>query len=348
MWTTPSQSNSFVLAEVLVVGAWFALALVAATVYEVRDWPVARANRRAARQARPALASGRALPIPPLPRRPVAAQPRALEDVRRRTQLMIAVPWGAQVSIGDAEVRAIFDRTVAQLRLFRGNFQQAAEPVHSFASMPAPWCYVGAAELMFRLAYLLSRVWSPYGLRQGLRFVALAQQADPANADALVVRAKLLAAGGDPRWMESAAQTFEQLRASAPEHPRLPNVAAFLCWQAGDFAQAMEYTEREIARPSSHEDQLAARADQASLLWMLKRHEESIAAYKALLQEDDSDPWQWHNLSILLAYLKRYDEALAANQRALALMNFAVAADFGADLRARMARMATTKEKETR
>jgi hypothetical protein len=77
-------------------------------------------------------------------------------------------------------------------------------PIAIFASMPAPWCYIGAAEVLQRLSFLVGGAFSPIGLRQGLRYIARAQAADPDNADALITRARLLASVSDPRWLKLA------------------------------------------------------------------------------------------------------------------------------------------------
>ena len=69
----------------------------------------------------------------------------------------------------------------------------------------------------------------------------------------------------------------------------------------------------------------AARWRKANILDNLKRYDEALAVYHAMLQEDPRDPWTRHNAAFALTKLGRYDEALACSDRALAIMDFATA-----------------------
>jgi tetratricopeptide (TPR) repeat protein len=303
------------------------LALLGATIMEIRDWPITQLERAYSSGARAAILSGRALPIPALPQRDVVATQTALRDVRAFAHELMAVPWGEQVTVSSAELRPQFDQTVADVRRVPGDWRKYAEPIRVFAGMPAPWCYIGAAEIMQRLSYTRAGTYVPFGLRQGLRFIALAQAADPENVDALVTRARLLASSWDQVWLRLAEDTLRRVQAIAPNHPRLPSAEATLFTHFHEHEKALMATEQAIARAPTPTDKVVAQIVRANILLDMERYDEAITTYRELLRTETEDPWLWHNLSLALINEKRYQEALDCNQRALALMPFRAAAE---------------------
>lgn len=322
---------SYVAAGLFVVIALFSL------IVEARQWPFTRANWRAAREARKALRTGRALPIPPLPRNLSKTQRERQPDVEAFTRQLIEVPWGQRVTIEGPALRPQFDQAVSVTRRIAGDWRKLAEPIAIFARMPAPWCYIGAAEVLQRLSFLVGRAFSPIGLRQGLRYIACAQAAEPDNADALITRARLLSSISDPRWLQLAEQTLTRAQAIAPNHPRLPSAEAALFERHGQKEKALACLEQAIARAQSPQDEVIARIQCAYMLLSLKRYDDAVAAYQTLLKTEPNDPWLWHNLSIALYILKRYEEALSCNERALSIMPFNTAFEYGQKIRQKLA-----------
>jgi hypothetical protein len=314
-----------------------ALVLIAAIIFEIRRWPFTRSEMMAARRAKAALATGRALPLPPMPKKLSQLQTERRPEVERYARTLVGIPWGERVTIAGAEVRPLFDRTVTFVRRVPGDWSKFSEPIGVFAHMPAPWCYIGAAEVMQRLSFHVGGVFSPVGLRQGLRFIAQAQAVEPDNPDALLTRARLLASTSDPRWLRMAEDTLGRLQAIAPDHPRLPLTEANFFRRYGQNEKALYCIERAIAIATDPVEQVIARAGKADLLANMGRWEESAQEYRTLLQTDDKDPWFWHNLSIDLYRLERYGEALECNQRALSIMPFNAAFSFGETIRKKLA-----------
>jgi tetratricopeptide (TPR) repeat protein len=245
----------------------------------------------------------------------------------------MAVPWGEQVTVSSTELRTLFDQTVATVRRVSGDWRKFAEPIEVFAGMPVPWCFIGAAEIMRPLSYTRGNLYVPYGLRQGLRFIALAQAADPENADALVTRARLLASSSNRTWLRLAEDTLRRVQAIAPQHPRLPSAEAILFGHFKEYDKALAAIDQAIALAPTPGEKVQAEISRANTLRALERYDEAIAAYQHLLQSETDDPWLWHNLSITLTNVKRYREALDANQHALALMPFAAAMELTPILR---------------
>ncbi len=323
-----------------VAAGLFALVAILALVLEAREWPFTRANMLAARQAGAALRSGHVMPIPPLPRRLSKTQRDRQPDVENYTRQLIEIPWGQRVTITGSDIRPQFDHAVTFTRRIAGDWRKLDEPIRVFASMPAPWCFIGAAEVLQRLSFLVGGAFSPVGLRQGLRFIAQAQAVDPDNADALITRARLLTSVSDLRWLQLAQDTLTRAQAIAPNHPRLPGAEATLFERYGQKEKALVAIEQAIARAQSPVDQTIARITYANMLLSMRRYDEAVSAYRTLLQTEGNDPWLWHNLSIALYNLQQYDEALSCNERALSIMPFGAAFERGAMIRKKLAERA--------
>jgi tetratricopeptide (TPR) repeat protein len=122
--------------------------------------------------------------------------------------------------------------------------------------------------------------------------------------------------------LELADQTLERLRQVAPDHPRLPDAEAAIHLRRGEYEAAIACFDRVVANPPSPEEAFVAQANRASALERLKRYDEALDTYRRVLQLDPNDAWLWHNMSILLMDQGRLDEALEANTRALAIMDF--------------------------
>ncbi|MGZ6392352.1 MAG: hypothetical protein ACXWQZ_24185 [Ktedonobacterales bacterium] len=314
----------------LLIGGIICVALgIVVLVYTARIGRAHRGVREIADQRVKELqATGQLLPIPPLPAKVAGVSGEDARRVEQYARDMAATAWGEYVRITGPEVRQTFDRAVAQVRRVTGDWSKFDGPIATFAAMPKPYCYIGAAEIMLRLAFLRNRTWAPVGLRQGLRFLARAQYHEPFQPDLLVIRTKLLAGCADSRWLSLAEQTLAILKRVAPEHPRIPNAEQLIFEQRGRIEDAIACTDRTLAHPPSPEEAYIALSNKALLLQQLKRYEESLAIYGQLASLAPNDPWMWHNQSLMLYNLGRYAEALQCNDRALALMQFGVAHDF--------------------
>jgi tetratricopeptide repeat protein len=319
----------------------FALVAILEVAVEIRQASVSRANFQGEAEMRAALRSPGVMPIPPLPKQLSKIQRERQPQVEGYVRQLKAVPWGQQVSMSGSDVRPAFDRAVTVTRRIAGDWGKLGEPIQIFAAMPAPWCYIGAAEVMHRLSFLVGGVFSPVGLRQGLRFIAQAQAVDPDNADALITRARLLSGMNDPYWLNLAGDTLARARTVAPNHFRLPASEAAYYNRLGQKERALACIEESIARAPTPTDRTIAQFTYADTLLDMGRNDEAVVAYRTLLETEASDPWLWHNLSIALYNLQRYDEALDCNQRVLSIMQFNAARVRGDMIRKKLAERAS-------
>ncbi|MGZ3664458.1 MAG: tetratricopeptide repeat protein [Ktedonobacterales bacterium] len=327
-FVSPDLENDQALSA-LVGGVVFLALGVALFIFTIRLEfllaAAARARKVGEARAKELLARGDLLPIPVLPPLPKGYSQQGVAYVDDYIRQLERIPWGDNPSIPDWEARHVFDRTVAQVRGVSGDWDKLAEPVRTFAALPQPFSYIGAAEVMLRLSYLRGYAYVPAGLRQGLRYTTRAQLHTPLQPDALIIQAKLLAGSTSKQWLDLAEKTLTLLRRVAPDHPRLPNAEQALHVQRREYEQALACVERTIARPPTHEEGLAAVASKGSLLTDLQRYDEALAVYDEYLAHDAKNPWVWHNTSITYFKRGRYDEALRCNDRALALMEFGAA-----------------------
>ena len=318
----PAESRlGFALGAVFFLG--FGLFLLVPTLR------ISRARRRGKRLGEERVAelkaSGKLLPIPASPPTPKAMSKEDVERVADYVKQLAAIPWGDNPTIPEWEVRHVFDRTVARVRRVAGDWSQLREPIAMVAAMPKPLCYVGAAEVMFRLSFMRGSLYAPEGLRQGLRFIARVQFFEALQPDALVIRTKLLSGYPSKYWLELADQTLALLKEAAPNHPRIPNAEQAIHAQRGEQEQALACTRQTLAYPPSPEEEYVALTNVPLILQRLKRNDEALAAFDEALARDPRDPWVWHNKSLLLMELNRDREALDCNTRALSLMQFGMA-----------------------
>lgn len=318
----------------------FALVAILEIAVEIRLALFMGADFPGDAEMRAALRGPGVMPIPPLPKQLSKLQRQRQPQVESYVRQLKAVPWGQRVSISSFDVRPAFDRAVTVTRRIAGDWSKLAEPIQVFAGLPAPWCYIGAAEVMHRLSFLVGGAFSPVGLRQGLRFIAQAQAVEPDNADALITRARLLCGINDPYWLNLAGDTLARARAIAPSHFRLPATEASYYNRLGQRERALACVEESIARAPTPTDRTIAQFTYADTLLDMGRNDEAAAAYRALLETETNDPWLWHNLSIALYNLQRYDEALDCNQRALDIMQFNAAKAHGEMIRKKLAERA--------
>ncbi|HET8907059.1 MAG TPA: tetratricopeptide repeat protein, partial [Ktedonobacterales bacterium] len=277
-------------------------------------------------RAKQLLADGKILPLPPLPQQqPQGISPEDLAFVETNANQLQEIPWGDQVACPKGQERAAFESAMADVEASSGDWSKLGGPVKVFAGLPRPLCHVGAAEVMYRLSYLRGRLYAPVGLRQGLRFALRAQIHTPQQPDALVVQLKLLSASRAAYWQELATKTLDMLRQVAPDHPRLPKAEMTYHEVRGEYDEALVCADRVIALANTPERKGLALGGKATLLMSLKRYDETIPLFREAATLKPGDPWIWHNLSIALTELGRYQEALDCNERALSIMDFGVA-----------------------
>lgn len=301
------------------------LALLIFTILiEVRLRKAAAAKKASLARAEELVASGKVLAIPALPKTlPQGASADDLFTVEQYAVRMADLPWGAQPKVAAVEeAYPLFNRTVGRVRGVTGMWSELSEPIDISASLPKPLCYVGAAEIMYKLSYLRGTIWAPVGLRQGLRFIARAQYFDPEQPDALVARVNLLTGYPGEQWLKLAEETLAILKRVAPEHPRLPDAESNILVRRNRLDEAMACIEQTLAHPPTPEEEHVALSRKARNLDRMKQPEEALAAYDVVNERYPQDPWAWHNKSLLLINLNRLDDAWAANQRALSLMTF--------------------------
>jgi tetratricopeptide (TPR) repeat protein len=224
--------------------------------------------------------------------------------------------------VPETQAQDVFDRTVGLVRRVRGDWDAFQEPINTLLTLPDPWSRIGGAEVVLRLSYLEWQSFAPEGLRFALGQVNTVLREYSLQPDALVIRVKLLAGRPDREWLVLAGETLELLKYYAPQPPRLPDAEASLRLQQGDNTGALECLERTIAHPPDSDEAFAAQATRATVLMNMGRFDEALHAYDAVLTADPRDPWTWHNKSLLLIRLNRYQEALECNTRALEIMRF--------------------------
>lgn len=339
----PFAAVKLLIASVLLVGIG-AFGIVI-TLYRVLfPGALVKSDRAAERRAQSIIKSGRALPLPPMPKQPPAiAKSTAQQSRNYAYQLQqLAERWRKQGMSVNTTQPANFEGELAKVHSVTGNWNDLVAPLNAFGEMPAPWRWVGAAEIMRPLAFWRNDLFVLTSVRQGLRFVVEAQNADPQNVDALLIRVSLLACSADQEWIRLAHETLNMARQLAPSHPLLPRAEINYYLRIKAYDDALAANARLIQFATSAEQANRRRLNRADILLQANRLEEAAAVYAEVTPAQPENPWLWHNYSVVLRRLKRYDQALEASDRALAVMEFPAARENNTWLRMQLGKSVTT------
>ena len=182
------------------------------------------------------------------------------------------------------------------------------------------------AEASFLDALELDPEW--VAPRMGLAMVALrrdepfkivhhlerAIETDPEYPDAYVELGRYYGAMAEPAL---ARATFERWTARHPEDADMLINAGLTAFDAGDYAQALDFFEKAADVASVDEQKSGARTFRANALDMLGRYDEAVAAYEEVIAETP-EWWEAHaNLGICHARNGQPARAEAAFRRGL-------------------------------
>jgi tetratricopeptide (TPR) repeat protein len=140
-------------------------------------------------------------------------------------------------------------------------------------------------------------------------------EADPEYPDAYVELGRYYGAMGEA---DLARVTFERWTNRYPEDADMQINAGLTAFDAGDYAQALQFFEKAIDVSADEEQKSGARTFRANALDMLGRYPEAIEAYEEVIEETP-DWWEAHaNLGICHARNGHTKEAERAFRHGLA------------------------------
>lgn len=248
-----------------------------------------------------------------------------IASVERYTQRVRDIFAKSQPTVSEFDAPTVFRRALQEMAGITGHYDRLLSgPAMTLAALPKPWRDIGAAEVMYRLSFLRGDLYVPAGLREGLLHAVRAQYHEPLQPDALLVQLRLFSGYNNPTWREQAAKTMDLLNRYAANNPHLPATEMVYRRRIGQYDRALECADLALNGFLTPNESAAVLDRKASVLMALKRNDEAVEAYRAALSYFPN-PWTWHNLSIVLDNLGRYQEALDANTHALSLMNFNMA-----------------------
>lgn len=321
----PNGLNDLISGVVSIAfGAFLLVVFILGRVWKYRARTgVADAHARAQALA----ASGDLMPIPPVPKQ--RSKDIGQEDIAAvlgHIAQLDKLPWGSRPAYASPEQAwPTFSRAVALIHGSAGDRRKLAEPIDILVRCPPVLAYTGAAEVLYQLSYLRGSLWVHEGLKQGLRYIARVQMIDPGQPDALVIRAKLLCAYRTEYATRLARESLDRLGRVAPSHPRRAGAEATYYETTKEYDLAAEWLERLLRQPPSGEEESMALLSLASNYANMSQPDAALTVYARIHQRYPDLAWAWHNESLLLEKLGRYDEALRCNQRALSIMEFGVA-----------------------
>lgn len=256
---------------------------------------------------------------------PKGVTPDDVASVERYTQRVRDIFAKSQPTVSEFDAPTVFRRAMQEMAGITGHYDRLLSgPAMTLATLPKPWRDVGAAEVMYRLSFLRGDLYVPAGLRAGLLYALHAQYHEPLQPDALIVQLRLFSGYNTPTWREKAAKTMDLLNRYAANNPHLPAAEMVYRRRIGQYDRALECADLALNGFLTPNESATVLDRKASVLMAMKRNDEAVEAFRAALSYFPN-PWTWHNLSIVLDTMGRYQEALDANTHALSMMNFTVA-----------------------
>jgi tetratricopeptide (TPR) repeat protein len=198
--------------------------------------------------------------------------------------------------------------------------------VEQLQELPLDLAFSGGARIIMTLAYFRGTSCSPVGIQKALTYTSRAVAANAQSVDAWVMRLWVAAASPTRPYRLIAEHALSRAQALAPNHPYLPDAAAMYYERQGR-RQEYEATLRRMIELAPTRVVKRAGYDRLALFYADRgRLDEAIDLFQQMIREfPEGSAWSWHNYSLVLLRAKRYQEALAASDRALSFFEFGVA-----------------------
>jgi len=254
--------------------------------------------------------------------------------VKARIEELRQITWEQQPITDLAYGQRLYDEGIAIANRAEGDHKKLGAAIHCFVQCPPALAYSGAAEVMRRLSYVGGSDSVPLGIQEAGRYSSLAVESDPNSAEAWIMRACVFCAAPDRLYKKIARYAIEQGRRIAPTHPRLTYPVALYAKIIGDTAgQEVAFLSAIDTLPTPPE-RLATLKLLASSYTAQGHYEKAINTYqRALTEFPEGSAWTWHNYSLALERVGRYQEALESSDRALTFFEFSRARKQNDELR---------------
>jgi tetratricopeptide (TPR) repeat protein len=123
----------------------------------------------------------------------------------------------------------------------------------------------------------------------------------------------------------AAAADFNHIRRVAPNDVDSASLGAWLAVERGQLDDAEKwhlFSLRSAKNPKDRSDQMSSLA---GFYLDTKQNQKAVDAYKSVLAQDPKSAWTWNNISIAYSALSKFDEAIDAAKKALAISDFGAA-----------------------
>jgi tetratricopeptide (TPR) repeat protein len=228
-------------------------------------------------------------------------------------------PAGA---ITDA-MRENFYHAIDKANEYCGHPQVLLEAIHLFQTTTnAPLFYAGIAYIHMHAAYEHGFTYAPFGINVAHQWLQRARDLVLDIAELLIVQAFLaVRAGRDQeahqiltRLQERNADTIYLFMAQLEYYGLKKNVP-----------QIITTYQKILTQPITPNQLLYAQNRAARYYALFGEPSKALRLYQEIVKADPTDPWVWHNMSII--YLQRWNlpKAHRANKSALQIMDFVAA-----------------------
>lgn len=271
--------------------------------------------------------------INPQPRVSLAGISRAdrqgrAEFVMRQVNELNQYPWGEQAVSDRQEAENIYHNVLETIFAAEGNYPKLSHAIEELRKLPIDLALSGVARIVMTLSYFRGKLFSPVGVQAAIAYTSTAVHANPLSVDAWIMRLWIAATISDPKYRLIAENALQQMQKLNPNHPYFPDAESLYYERYGSKQQYEAALRRMINLAPSPVVKRAGYDRLAAFYAHQGRLDEAIATYQQLFLEfPEGSAWTWHNYSLWLLQVKRYQEALDASNRALSFFEFNVARD---------------------
>jgi Tfp pilus assembly protein PilF len=228
-----------------------------------------------------------------------------------------AAPADPEIERTYAEAKALLDgysgRTDELVRaggLLEGIL--AKEPSHARA-------HVQLARVVYKLGHVSGSHYHPEALARARRLNDRALELDPQLPDAYVTGGYIALWQGGP---EEARELAARAQALAPDALEPALLSARIEYERGNLDRAQAAYASILERAPSPRDQSVAQEQLAAIHCKRQEFDACEAAYRELIRLDPGSAWAKGNYAGVLVRLKKWDQAIAQAEAALAQMDY--------------------------
>jgi tetratricopeptide (TPR) repeat protein len=224
------------------------------------------------------------------------------------------------------ESRDLFESGRDVMLMYRGHPDTLMQALQLFMATDCrPFVYAGAAIVIMSSSYISDGKYDPAGVKEALKLLDQAKQTARSRCFAIeMIEPGFHSNLGDLKKARNLLDKLGQFDEAQTSY-RFAIAEMDYADKTNDMTGVKYWNELGFKRAQNNIQRLYALNALAGTFLMKKKDGEALGLYHEVVKIDPSDPWAWHNMSII--YMRRgdYSNSGYCNDRALSLMDFGAA-----------------------